>query len=114
MTIPTPIPSTTLMNTASAPGSVVADPAGTVMDAVNGNTWANSGMTLVRVQNTGGSPATLVLTPAETVGGLNLQSDSRVIPATSTQWIARLNPAVYGSNIVATGPASLKLTIIEP
>lgn len=114
MTAPTPINSTNLASLASSPGAVAADPTGTVMDAVNGNTFQISGLTLVRVQNTSGSPASLTILPAEIVGGLGLEPDVRIIPATSTQWVPRLNPAVYGRLAQVTGPASLKLTVFEP
>lgn len=114
MTAPTPIPSTNLASLANSPGSVAADPAGTTMDATNGNTFPISGMTLIRVQNTGGSSASLTIIPAEMVGGLDLEPDVRVIPATSIQWVPRLNPAVYGRMVNVTGPATLKLTILEP
>lgn len=118
MPTPTPIPATSLSVLAGSPGSVIADPAGTTMDATNGNTFPNSGQTLVRVQNTTASPVNLTIVPVETVGGLTLASDVRAIPGSGTAggiaWIARLDPAVYGRAVKVTGPATLKLTILEP
>ena len=63
MPAPTPIASTSLTAMAGSPGSVVTDPAGSAMDATNGNTFANSGVTVVRVQNTDSSSADLTIVP---------------------------------------------------
>lgn len=117
-TPPTPIAATSLASLAGAPGSVAADPAGTVMDAVNGNTFPNSGLTVIRAQNTSVSPVNLTIVPAEMIDGLTLASDVRIIPGSGTAggiaWIARLETDVYGRTVQVTGPVTLKLTIFEP
>lgn len=104
-----------LLSAASAPASVLADPAGTPSDAVNGNSCANSGMTILRVKNTDTAPHTITLITPGTVGTLAVDDDPRVIPASTTKWIGRLPVAVYGATLAFTvDSALLNVTVFEP
>jgi hypothetical protein len=101
---------------ASAPGSVLADPTPAAADTTNGNSCANTGMTILRVQNTDTNPHTLTLiTPGTVDGTLAVADDPRVIPASSKQFIGRLPVAVYGSTLQFTSDSTtLQITVFEP
>jgi hypothetical protein len=100
----------------ATPGSVVADPAGTAADTVNGNSCPNSGMTFLRVKNNDTAPHTLTLiTPGTVDNSLAVADDPRVIPASTTKWIPRLPVSVYGSTLQMTADsAQLLVTAFEP
>jgi hypothetical protein len=105
----------TALSGASAPASVIADPAGSAADAVNGNSVPNTGSTILRVKNNDSASHTLTLITPGTVDGLAIGDDPRVIPANSVQWIARLPVAVYGSTLQMTADsAQLSVTAFEP
>ena len=100
---------------ASTPGSVLADPTPTAIDTTNGNVITNSGMTILRVQNTDSGSHTLTLLTPVTEDGLALADDPRTIPASSTQWIGRLPLAIYGAQLQMTCSSSLvEVTVFEP
>lgn len=110
----TPLTSSQL-TAASAPGTVLADPTGTALDTTNGNSAANSGATILRVQNTDTASHVLTLLTPVTEDGLALADDTRTIPASSTKWIGRLPEAVFGSTLKMTSTSNLLLvTVFEP
>jgi hypothetical protein len=100
----------------SAPGAVLADPAGDPADAVNGNSYPNTGLTGLRVKNTDTNPHTITLiTPGAVDGTLAIADDPRTIPASSTKWIGRLPVAVYGATVQFTADSALlNVTVLEP
>lgn len=110
----TPVTSCQLSN-ASAPGSVVADPAPTAIDTTNGNSFTNSGSTIFRVQNTDTSSHVLTLVTTGQEDGLLLADDPRTIPASGHVWIEKLPVPIYGSKLTMTCTSALvSVTAFEP
>ena len=111
----TPITVNSVAQSGSAPGTVMTDPTPTAVDTVNGNSIANSGKTVLRVQNTDTSPHTVTIVPAESIAGLALQSDARVIPAGARVWIGHLDIQAYGPIIHLNCTSNLvTITPFEP
>lgn len=112
---PTPLTVNQLSQNASAPGAVFADPAPVAADAVNGNSFPNSGKTILHIVNTDTAPHTLTLVPTVSLDGLALEPDPRIIPASGKGFIARLNQESYGTTVDFTVTSNmLQVTVYEP
>jgi hypothetical protein len=96
----------------------LTDPADVAPDTVNGNSFANSGQTFLRINNTAGSPGTITFHPADpTLGPENLAVSGEVItvPATTKQWVGRRDVATFGRVCTFTASAStMTVTVFEP
>lgn len=94
------------------------DPADVATDATNGNSFANSGVTVLRFNNTGGSSATVIFKPADpTVGPENLAvtGETFTIASSAVQWIGRRDIGTFGRIAVfQTSAATLHCTVFEP
>jgi hypothetical protein len=103
------------LSAASAPGTLLTEPTPVAADATNGNSAANSGMTMIRIQNTDTASHTLTLITPGNVDGNAIADDPRVIPASGKALIGRLDPRVYGTTLQMTvDSALLMLTVYEP
>jgi hypothetical protein len=96
----------------------LTDPTDAVTDAVNGNSFANSGATFLRFTNTGGSTATVTFAPADsTLGPENLavSGEPFSVAASAVRWIGRRDIGTFGRVAVfQTSASTLKASIFEP
>lgn len=94
------------------------DPADVPTDAVNGNIFANSGATMIRVNNTAGATGTITFAPADNTLGpenLTVAGEAIPIPASTVQWIGRRDIGTFGRVTKFTvSAATLHVTIFEP
>jgi hypothetical protein len=74
-------------------------PAATAGDAVNGNSIANDGRTVLIVKNTGASSRTITFQTNVKVDGLTAPVRSETIPAGETQVFGPFSPNDYGSTL---------------
>jgi hypothetical protein len=89
----------------------VTDPAGTAMDAVNGNSVANTGATIFRLNNTGGSTYTVTFAPVTVVEDFTITHAAYSIAASAVVWVGKHDVANFGANIIVTASnAAVKLT----
>ena len=96
----------------------LTDPTDAATDSANGNSFANSGATFLRFNNTGGSSATVVLSPADaTLGPENLAvaGETFTLAASAIQWVGRRDIVTFGRVAVfKTSAATLHASIFEP
>ncbi|WP_242882580.1 hypothetical protein [Actinomadura litoris] len=84
-------------------------------DPTTGHVLANSGRTILIVRNADTQPHTLTLVTPGTVDGNSIADRTVPIPASTTRWFGRIDPAVYSSALaVDTDSAQLKLSALEP
>src|SRR5689334_665437 len=94
---------TTLTHT--TPVTPPASP-GVAADNVNGDTFPNGGHTMLIMNNTAGSSATVTVSFANTVDGQAVTARQYTIPATTVQ-IVKLGPSTYyGDPVTVTASAS--------
>lgn len=89
----------------------------TAADGANGNSFANSGDTLLRVKNASGAPITVTIAYASPVDGQTVPSRTYSIPATTGDRLLGPFPvALFGSNPTATVSAATSVTLaaLEP
>lgn len=95
--------STTLTHT--TPVTLPASP-GVAADNVNGDSFPNGGHTLLIINNTAGTTATVSVAFANTVDGQAVTARQYTIPATTVQ-IVKLGPSqYYGDPVVCTASAA--------
>lgn len=84
---------------ASRSGTVL--PTAAAGDAVNGNSIANDGRTVLLVKNTNGAATarTITFTTAKSVDGLTAPVRSETIPAGETQVFGPFPPTDYGTTL---------------
>lgn len=74
-------------------------PAATAGDAVNGNSVANDGRTVLIVKNTGASSRNLVIQTVRSIDGLAAPTRTEAIPAGETQVVGPFPSADYGDTL---------------
>lgn len=99
--------------------AALTDPTDVAADATNGNVFANSGATVLRVNNTAGATATVDFSPADSLAGAGdefaVTAERKTIPASTIQWFGRRTLADFGRNCVVKGSATtVKFTVLEP
>jgi hypothetical protein len=84
-------------------------------DASNGNSYNNSGATLVIAKNTGATPRVCTIVTSKTVDGLAVADRSPTIPAGETWVFGPYDVDTYGT-VVTLMPAHAEVTFwaIEP
>jgi hypothetical protein len=96
----------------------LTDPTDVATDAANGNSFANSGATMLRFNNTGGSSATVTFHPADTTFGpenLPVSGEPFTIAASAKQWIGRRDIVTFGRVATfLTSASTLEVTVLEP
>lgn len=96
----------------------LADPTDAATDNTNGNSFANSGATALRFNNTGGGSATVLFKPADSTFGpenLAVTGETFTLAAAAIQWIGRRDVATFGRVAVfQTSAATLHCTVFEP
>lgn len=100
--------------------SYQADPTDASSDATNGNVFDNTGVTMIRFNNTGGGAATVDFLPLDATGGARGEftvgnETSPSIPAAGIRWVGRRELADFGKRVVfKTSATTLKFTVFEP
>lgn len=95
----TPLTVTQLTHTTAVTVDPSAWPAG---NAVDGNTVANGGYTLLGMNNSGASSRTVTVAVSQTVDDLPVTSRSHTIAAGAVRYV-KLGPvSVYGSTVLVT------------
>jgi hypothetical protein len=96
----------------------LTDPTDVATDSTNGNSFPNSGVTFLRFNNTGGSSATVVFSPADsTLGPENLavSGETFTIAASAKQWIGRRDIVTFSRvPVFKTSASTLEVTVFEP
>jgi hypothetical protein len=96
----------------------LANPADAASDNINGNSFPNTGATFVRVNNTGGSSATITFHPADpTLGPENLAvgGEAVSVAAAAIEWIGRRDITTFSRVCTFTTSAStLEVAVFEP
>jgi hypothetical protein len=96
----------------------LTDPTDGVTDAVNGNSFANSGATVLRFTNTGGSTATVTFLPSDNTFGpenLAVAGEAFTVAASAVKWVGRRDVATFGRVAKFTSTAStLHVSVFEP
>jgi len=96
----------------------LTDPSDVAPDTVNGNSFANSGQTIVRVNNTAGSSGTITFHPADATFGpenLAVSGETITVPATTKQWIGRRDVTTFGRVCTFTASATtMTVSVFEP
>lgn len=83
----------------------------TAVDAANGNSFANSGDTLLRVKNGSGAPVTVTIAYPSPVDGQTVPSRTYSIPATTgDRLLGPFPPALFGTNPTATFSSGTTVT----
>lgn len=103
------MPRTAITVTQAVRAGVVL-PAGTAGDAVNGNSVANDGRTILIVANTGASSRDITFATVRSIDGLTAPIRTESIPAGETQLFGPFPAADYGSTL-AINAAHAELTI---
>jgi hypothetical protein len=94
----------------------VTDVTPTTGDATNGHAMANTGITVLRVQNAHATLAKTVtfVTPGS-VDGQAVADRTESIPALTTQFFGDFQPSIYGSSLgINVESTDIKLTAYEP
>lgn len=101
---PTQLTHTGTVTLGAAPGAAA--------DATNGNTFPNGGSSLLLMNNTAGTSATVAVAFSSTVDGQSVTPRSYTIPA-NTILMTKLGPvALYGSTVTVTASATtVKLAV---
>jgi hypothetical protein len=84
----------------------------TAADGTNGNTFANSGDTLLRVKNASGSPVTVTVAFAAAVDGQTVAARTYSIPATTgDRLLGPFPPALFGTSPTVTFSSGTSVTV---
>jgi hypothetical protein len=93
----------------------LTDPAGTAMDATNGNVIPNSGGTIWRFKNTDTSSHTVTFIPVSVVEDFTVTHAAYTVPASTTVWLGKHDVANFGANLnLTTTSALISVTAFEP
>lgn len=84
----------------------LADTPGVVADNVNGNSVANGGKTLLFINNTVASPATVTIAYGTQYDGQTVPAISLTIPASKQEMIPLGVPAQFGQATIVTASAN--------
>ncbi len=103
MPTPTTLPVTHLSH---AP---TTDPVGQAADVTNGNSVANSGGTILRLNNTDTVSHTVTFHIPETVEGQAVTDYVVTVPASTKSWVSGFNPAHFGAVMKITANNALVL-----
>jgi hypothetical protein len=91
-----------------------ADPAGVAMDATNGNIVPNSGSTMFRLNNTGGSTYTVTFAPSVVVEDFTITHAAYSVAAGAVVFLGKHDVQNFGANILITAQnVAVKLTAFE-